>query len=765
MMGGTTIRQPGLRFRRNAIDNRGRMIAGRTRRVKVPESSQIQEAVRKYESSRNVRSDVGYETPILHWTTRNKSFIEVHRQLKMLGIENNAFFLVLLNPALEFVDPYDPEITPEEAMMVVEECYKNFFYYLREVVRIPEQGSDVVMFRLDRGTLAAAWCFYNNINYYLMKPRQTGKSVANCAFLSWAFKFGTTNSQFMFSANNDKNVKEILRKMKHYLYLLPSYMAKMGSTKINRTTGKLDRRTDNVKTYAEPRNGNIAFCARRGNTEVVAEEIGRGDSHGYEFYDEAEFTPYLDIIVEVSGPAFNTASENIRKNGGHCCRIFSSTPGDLGDEKRGKRVMKIVEDCLPWDEHFYDIGVDIVRDRLEKKSNFQIIYIEYSYQELGYGEKWFLKICSKVGFNVAKIRREILLQRFTGNNRSPFTPEEIMELKELEKQPIWEDKIDVLNTLKFYVERDEIKKGRVYFIGCDPSDGTGGDHYAITVIDPYTMQTVMEFQNSFMTPTGFIELLEYLVKSYFTRPIITIERNRNGGTLIHFVSENPNLKRFLYHTPEATSDQNLYKEKLDEKGFIEDEISRTKYYGINTVTNTRQVMMKILVDAMHFSKESLATQGIVEDICNLVEIRGKIQAGAGKHDDLIMSWCIAMYTLYYGERLEIYGFRKGQCPADILEDDEFKRLEELYKNPYIRQQFPSAYAYYLNEVREKKKEESYQKKKIIQRETMKSGIGSIQSSIEKKMAQNAQMETKLHKQENPDAWKSQLVSRWKNLNK
>lgn len=759
-----TIRQPGLRFRRTSV-NRDRMIAGRNRRVRVPESPQMQEAIDKYESSRNVRSDLVYGNPILHWSTRNASFLEVHKQLKILGIENNAFFLVLLNPALEYVDPYDPDITPEEAMMVVEECYHNFFYYLREVVRIPEQGGTCVMFRLDRGTLAAAWCFYNNINYYLMKPRQTGKSVANCVFLSWAFKFGTTNSQFMFSANTDKNVKELLRKMKNYIYLLPSYLSKMGSTKRNAVTGKMDRRTDNVKTYAEPRNGNSAFCARRGNTPDVAEEIGRGDSHGYEFFDEAEFTPYLDIIVKVSGMAFNTASENIRKNGGHCCRIFSSTPGDLGDEKRGKRVMAIVNDCLPWDEHFYDIGPEVVQERLKAKSNFQIIYIEYSYQDLGYGEKWFLDACSNVGYDTAKIRREILLQRFTGNSRSPFTPEEITELKELERQPLWTDKIDVLNELKFYVKREEIKKNRVYFIGCDPSEGTGGDHYAICAIDPYTMETVMEFQNSFMTPTGFIELLEYLVQTYFNRPIISIERNRNGGTLIHFVSLSPILKRFLYHTPEATSDQNLYKEKLDDKGFVEDKISRTKYYGINTLTNTRSVMMKILVDAMHFSKEALSTAGIVQDVVNLVEIRGKIQADNGKHDDLIMAWCIAMYTLYYGERLELYGFRKGELPADVLEDDEFKKLEQLYNNPYIRQQFPSAYAYYINEVREKKKQESAKQKQRVRRREIKSGIGSIKTSLEKKKIENQQIEAQTLRKEDPEAWKQQLTSRWRSLNK
>ena len=53
--------------------------------------------------------------------------------------------------------------------------------------------------------------------FYLVKPRQTGKSVGICACLSWAFKFGVTNGQFMFAGNVDKTSKDNLKKMKTYL--------------------------------------------------------------------------------------------------------------------------------------------------------------------------------------------------------------------------------------------------------------------------------------------------------------------------------------------------------------------------------------------------------------------------------------------------------------------------------------------------------------------------------------------------------------------
>ena len=115
--------------------------------------------------------------PIYDFKTKNKSFIEVHLQLKLLGVKNNAFHLLLLNPALQGVDPYDENLTPMQIMMIIQECKLNMFYYLREVVRIEEQGGQLVRFRMDRGTLAAAYHFANNINFYLMKPRQTALSA------------------------------------------------------------------------------------------------------------------------------------------------------------------------------------------------------------------------------------------------------------------------------------------------------------------------------------------------------------------------------------------------------------------------------------------------------------------------------------------------------------------------------------------------------------------------------------------------------------
>lgn len=644
--------------------------------------------------------------PIYDFKTTNKSFITTYHQLRMNGVENAAFHLVLLNPRLQGVDPHSKDLTPQQVMWIVQECSLNIFYYLREVVRIEEQGGGLIPFRMDRGTLAALYCFYNNINFYLMKPRQTGKTVGILAMLSWAFKFSGPNGDFMFSCYKEELSKKNLRGMKTILNNLPSYLSKMGTTKVDQQ-GKTIRKTDNIKTYREPAQNNSAMVANCANSEDAAETIGRGFTQIYQFFDEAEFTKYIATIVKVSGMSFNTASRNAAKNGSGYCRIFATTPGDLGNKKACGSAMEIVKDSVVWSEKFYD-DLPLLRKLLAEQSELKVVYIEYDYKSLGYGEEWFVDACGNVGGDINKIKREILLQRFAGNSNSPFTNDEIEALDAGKLQPMAVKNIGKIYDILFY---EKPKKQRLYFLSIDPSDGTGGDNYAITVMNPYELTVTAEFKSPYMTIHGCVDLVTWMVDNYFPNVLIIIERNRNGGAVVEMFKHSK-LRDRIYSSPEANADNARIRDKLDENGFIKEEFVRNKYFGTNTTQSTRQVMMNILLDAVHFARHLVRSKYLVEDILDLVIKNDKIQAAPGKHDDCVMSWLLGLYIYYYGENLERYGFVKGELPKDVQEDDKFKEIKRLYANPEIKKQFPTLYAYYLQEMeREKAKERTKEDKK------------------------------------------------------
>ena len=86
--------------------------------------------------------------------TKNISFVQTAVDLGRLGIKNNMFFLALYNERLKGVDPYDPYLTETQIFDILNECYANPWYFLREVVRIPEQGDQGIPYQLNRGNLA-----------------------------------------------------------------------------------------------------------------------------------------------------------------------------------------------------------------------------------------------------------------------------------------------------------------------------------------------------------------------------------------------------------------------------------------------------------------------------------------------------------------------------------------------------------------------------------------------------------------------------------
>ena len=577
-----------------------------------------------------------------------------------------------------------------------------------------------------------------------------------------AFKFSGPNAGFMFSCYEEGLSKRNLRAMRGILRNLPRYMANMGTEEID-NTGKKLRKTDNIKTYAEPTTNNTAMVAKCASNEIKAEEVGRGYTQCYQFFDEAEFTNFIDIIVKVSGMSFNTASRAAAKNGSGYCRIFATTPGDLGNKKSCKRAMEIVEDALPWKESFYDLegGIPAFKQLIKHKSKFKIVYIEYDYKQLGLGESWFVDACSNVGGDINKIKREILLMRFSGNSKSPFTMEQIEEISANVKKPMFIKKLNNIHEVLFY---DKPKKGRKYFIGVDPSEGTGGDNYAITIIDPYELSVIAEFRSPYMTISLCVDILTYLVDNYFTNPLIIVERNRNGGAVVESLKAS-RLRRFIYASPKANDDTNRISDKLDDNGFVKEEFINNKYFGTNTTTSTRKVMMGILLDAMQFARELICTQYLVEDVKKLVVMNDKIQADKGEHDDSVMSWLIAMYIYYHGEKLERYGFVKGQLPNDIEETDEFENLKKLYSNPEIKKQFPTMYQYYLSvkaahDLEQKRKFEDASTKYAEKKIGSLDGIGNHGRNFVEGLDDDIELT-----QGGNDAWRNNLRNKFFALNK
>lgn len=612
---------------------------------------------------------------ILDTGTDNLSFLRTAKDLYTLGVKNYRFMLKLYDMDLLLVDPYSPTITPEQIQRVNFECVRNIWYYLRVVSRFPEEGGGTgpgtgMRYQLNRGNLASTWCFVNGIDHYLVLPRQIGKTKSTLQCILWTYLF-SSNTQMMFLCKDGPGSKNNLLEMKKQRDVLPLYM--QAKWVIN-DDGEVKVAPGDNQTYLKnPLNGNRIVTATGGTSIDAADRCGRGLTQAVQFYDEVEFTAHIGTIIDAAGPAFNTASRNARANGAPYCRVFTSTPGNL-DSSPVMETNEFRSQTMKFTEALYDADIADVKNIVNENSAVEVVYIEYQYKQLGKDEKWFVDTCKKVSNNRIKIIREILLKRIRGSSISPFEPEDLEEIAANTKEPIQVHYINQLYPIYIY---SELNKNIPYIVGVDCASGRVGDFCAITVVDPYTERPVAEFRSNITNTVKLRDIIVNLVMNMIPRAIVVVENNNMGVAVIDMLKMSP-ISYNLYY------DSNKYfvpdaNERLDAKGFAVLEAKNDRCFGLNTNPKTRDMMMNILFDRVRNNKSQFVTKFLTEDITALIRTPlGKVQAANGCHDDSIMSYLIAMYTLFNGSNLARYGFVKGdRAPEAEKEKTRREYFEEL----------------------------------------------------------------------------------------
>ena len=162
---------------------------------------------------------------VIHYSTTNQSFIKVAEIFHRMGITNCAFHLSLLDPDLQYIDPFSEELTLLEKAKVARECKLNFWYYLREISRVPEPGSIVpIQFMANRMNIALYWLFFNHVMTIVVILRQTGKTTTLSVLVEYLLNFGAMNTFVNLLTKNEGLKAETLSKVKALYEELPDYL-------------------------------------------------------------------------------------------------------------------------------------------------------------------------------------------------------------------------------------------------------------------------------------------------------------------------------------------------------------------------------------------------------------------------------------------------------------------------------------------------------------------------------------------------------------
>lgn len=152
--------------------------------------------------------------------TTNRSFIEMAVKLKQLGIKNNKFMLGIKNQHLIGIDPFTPYLGKSYQSMVIDECIRNPWYFLRECIRVLDDEASGIRgynkFKLNMANLSMLFSYINNINTAVVAPRRNFITKSAAAIILWAGMFRNIKSELV----TDESISSLIALLPDYLRMM-----------------------------------------------------------------------------------------------------------------------------------------------------------------------------------------------------------------------------------------------------------------------------------------------------------------------------------------------------------------------------------------------------------------------------------------------------------------------------------------------------------------------------------------------------------------
>jgi len=491
-------------------------------------------------------------------------------------------------------DKYQLEIDPDEPYEFANDydearrqreiikCCHSFFYFCHKYVKILHPMKGLIPFILYKYQHKVIHDYEDNRFNIISKFRQGGLTTVTLLWGLWRCLF-QLDQQVMLLSKADKEATDIGMIIDRACEHLPKWLAP------DKKNGKWN---DHLKMFTE------TGSAIKFHSPVSA----RGKAVTFLIVDEAAFIPDMETHWKAMWPVLST--------GGSCTLV--STVNGIGnwyhqqyiESKEGRNKFHVI-DLDYWEHPDYNNPdwVEEQKAQMGEKGFLQEVLREF----LGTGDTYFS----------SKIIRQ-LTESCTNN----FPSRKLF--------PKWANKTGFVSHLESDGNRGalwmwkEPVDGHEYIIGADCAEGQGenNDNSCFQIIDTATLEQVAEFYSNTVEPHVYAQILNE-VGIYYNNAMIAVENMGPGGAVLS------NLQHQLYY-------ENLYYENTkgqQKPGLKINQVSRPLYLESlqNRLTNET-----IRVNSIRFVNEL----GTFE----YNPVTKKAQAQKGKHDDSIMSMCIALFV-------------------------------------------------------------------------------------------------------------------------
>lgn len=633
-------------------------------------------------------SDWGkHPNAIIDYHTKNESFLRVAEIFHRMGVSNCAFHLSLLDPDLQGVDPYDENLTLLQKAKIARECKLNFWYYLREVERIPEPGSIIAIpFAANRMNIALYWLFFNHVMTLVVILRQSGKTTTLASISKYLLNFGAMNTFINLLTKSEGLKAETLKKIKSLFDELPDYL--------NFSTKKDIFNTDeiHVKDLDNKFKGNLSSSSPK-----QAEKVGRGFTAAINIIDEAAFVENVAIAMGAMLMSGNAARVAAEKNNNPFGTLIATTAGNI-DDRDGSYIYSLVTGATLWDEMFLDsVDLEDLNKRIYANSasgknatQRPIVNITMSYRQLGYDEKWMEKTKQANISTPENLKRDLYNQWLSGSTRSPI-PKVYLELirDHMVEYPHSEFYAPHNYLLRWYIVKEEVeyrqKNGSTFVIGIDTSDGVGADDISFVVRDHIYGDVICTAN---FNEINLITIADFFVSFLlrYENSLMIIERRSSAATIIDYImgkllAAGINPFRKMYNS--IFQERERYSREYDEiiNARTNDEyvfIKYKKHIGFATsgsgITARSELYSTTLLQMLKFTGHALYDRKLIDQISALIERNGRIDHPTGGHDDMVIGALLTFWFMTVGKNLASYGMNTSM----ILKGNKVY-LEEKYK--------------------------------------------------------------------------------------
>lgn len=628
-----------------------------------------------------------YPNAIVDTKTTNESFLRMASLLKGMGIINHAFFLALLQPELQGVNPYSTNLTLDQKTKIALECYHNPFYFFREVAYL-SGAADPIRFRLNRPILSLIWSFLCGIDYCILMTRQSGKSITADLIIIYLLDIYYRSSSLFLLTKDDLLRVANIERIKKTRKILPDWLIAITKADL-----------DNTIEITNKTRGNRLITAVAQKSLDDAPKIGRGHTLSFCQVDEAPFCSNIQSSLPALISATDAARENNEKAGILYGNIYTTTAGKL-DSKEGRYFYNFINSGMYWNEKLYDCTdkydarQTVINNSVEGRC---LIHGTFNHRQCGRSDDWLRKVLSTVSRTREEIERDYLLKWTSGAESSALSTQILEIIDKSEREPAWITVTKDKYFVKWYLpegELTELLNTKSTVLALDSSNAIGRDANGLVMTNISNMAVIMTCTVSEANLHKYgIWIADILIK--FPKIVFIIENKSSAQGILDAIAvkltavgRDPFKTIYNKIVDEHVLKVDEYKE-ICKPISVRPEQTYLKYkgqLGFHTTGSSRQFLYDtVLNGAMKAASHLVYDKTISSELKGLIIKNDRVDHLPGAHDDHVIALLLCWWFIKYTKNLQHYGINPLDCLSLVSDDGATLSPEEVEKRSRITQ--------------------------------------------------------------------------------